>query len=66
MTGTTIEDHYKRYDMVIHLETAALRVPEHYIRYPDAHRPEDIDQAIFLDNLLGELWENHRSRKCLM
>jgi hypothetical protein len=59
MTGTTIEDHYKRYDLVIHLETSAVRVPEHYIRYPYSHRPEDIEQAILLDNLLGELWCGH-------
>ena len=59
MTGTTLEDHYRRYDLVIHLESAAVRVPEAYSRYPRAHRPEDIDQAARLDHLLGELWSEH-------
>jgi nicotinamide riboside kinase len=59
MTGTTLEDHYRRYDLVIHVESAAVRVPEAYVRYPAAHRPEDIAQAALLDRLLGELWGGH-------
>jgi hypothetical protein len=59
MTGTTLEDHYRRYDLVIHLESAAVRVPEGYARYPQAHRPEEIEQAARLDQLLGELWCRH-------
>jgi hypothetical protein len=59
MTGTTLEDHYRRYDLVIHLESTAVRVPEAYVRYPNAHRPEDVEQAAHLDRLLGELWSGH-------
>jgi predicted ATPase len=59
MTGTTLEDHYRRYDLVIHMESAAVRVPEEYVRYPHAHRPEDVQQAAQLDHLLGELWCGH-------
>ena len=59
MTGTTPEDHYRRYDLVVHLESAAMRVPEAYTRYPHAHRPEEIEEAIQLDDLLGELWCGH-------
>ena len=59
MTGTTLEAHYRRYDLVIHMESAAARVPEAYVRYPHAHRPEDIEQAARLDRLLGELWCGH-------
>lgn len=61
MTGTTLEDHYRRYDLVIHMESAAVRVPEAYVRYPHAHRPEDVEQAARLDRLLGELWCGHPS-----
>jgi hypothetical protein len=59
MTGTTLEDHYRRYDLVLHLESAAVRVPDAYIHYPQAHRPEDVEQAVRLDRLLGELWGGH-------
>jgi hypothetical protein len=59
MTGTTLEDHYRRYDLVIHLESAAVRVPEAYVRFPHARRPEDIQQSARLDDLLGELWSSH-------
>ena len=59
MTGTTLEDHYRRYDLVIHLESAAVRAPEACLRYPLAHRPEDIAEAARLDQYLGELWSGH-------
>ena len=59
VTGTTLEDHYRRYDLVIHMESAAVRVPEAYLRYPHAHRPEDVKQAAWLDHLLGGLWCGH-------
>ena len=36
-----------------------MRVPEAYVRYPHAHRPEDIQQAAGLDHLLCELWSGH-------
>ena len=59
MTSTTVEEHYRRYDLVLHLESAAARVPEAYLRYPQAHRPESIAQAARLDELLGDLWSQH-------
>ena len=59
MTRTTLEDHYRRYDLVIHMETAAVRAPDAYVRYPHAHRPEDLGSAIRLDGLLEELWGAH-------
>ena len=59
MTGTTLEDHYRRYDLVIHMESAAVRIPDAYVQYPAAHRPESIAQAAQLDGYLGELWCNH-------
>ncbi len=59
MTGTGIEDHYRRYDFVLHMESAAVRLPQAYSRYPDAHRPESIEQAALLDRYLQELWSGH-------
>ena len=59
MTGTTVEEHYRRYDLVLHLESAAVRAAEGYVRWPEAHRPESIEQAVRLDFLLGGLWSNH-------
>ncbi len=59
MTGSTLQDHYRRYDLVLHLESAAVRLPEAYLRYPLAHRPECAADAARLDELLGELWGNH-------
>jgi len=41
------------------METAARRVPEAYLRYPEAHRPEDLEAAARLDVLLEELWRDH-------
>ena len=59
MTETTLDDHYARYDLAIHMESAAVRIPEAYVKYPHAHRPEDIAQAALLDRCLGELWSGH-------
>ena len=59
MTGTTLEDHYGRYHAVLHLQSAAVHCPEAYLRYPQAHRPETIEEAARLDGLLGEIWSRH-------
>ncbi len=59
MTRTTRAEHYARYVGVLHMESAAVRVPCHYRRYPDAHRPKSITEAARLDALLGELWGDH-------
>jgi predicted ATPase len=59
MTGTTLEDHYRRYHAVLHLQSAAVNSPETYVRYPQEHRPETIEEAARLDGLLGELWSGH-------
>jgi hypothetical protein len=59
MTGTSVEAHYARYAAVIHLESAAVRVPDAYERYPQAHRPETREEAKHLDRILAELWGAH-------
>lgn len=59
MTGTSLEDHYRRYALVIHMESAAVHMPEAYEHYPAAHRSEDIAKALQLDRYLEDLWGNH-------
>jgi predicted ATPase len=58
-TGTRREEHYRRYDAVIHLVTAADGAPEAYQRWPDAHRSETLEEAIRLDRLLQHVWGGH-------
>lgn len=58
-TGPTRAEHYRRYDAVIHLVTAADGVPRQYTRWPQAHRPEEPDEAIRLDRWLEEAWDGH-------
>jgi AAA domain len=60
-TGTRREDHYRRYAAVIHLVTAADGAQEHYARWPEAHRPEHIEDATRLDALLHQVWCDHPS-----
>jgi hypothetical protein len=58
-TDTTRAGHYRRYEAVIHLVTAADGAEAHYQRWPDAHRPETIEQAVCLDRLLEQAWGGH-------
>lgn len=58
-TGTKREEHYRRYTAVIHLVTAADGAAAHYAKWPDAHRPEQIEDAIRLDGLLHQVWRDH-------
>jgi hypothetical protein len=59
LTRTTRAEHYARYATVIHLVTAADGAVEHYRRWPDAHRPEQPEDAIRLDRLLERVWSGH-------
>jgi hypothetical protein len=58
-TGTSLEEHYRRYTAVIHLVTAADGASAHYTRWPQAHRPEEIEDAIRIDQLLHQVWRDH-------
>lgn len=58
-TETTREDHFRRYAAVIHLVTAADGAEEHYTHWPEAHRPERIEDSIRLDALLHKVWRDH-------
>lgn len=48
-----------RYSGVIHIRTAALGAEQHYRRWPDAHRPETIEQSATIDNLCIKAWCVH-------
>lgn len=58
-TGTHIDEHYLRYTAVIHLVTAADGAVQAYARWPDAHRPEEVEEAIRIDRWLQQAWSNH-------
>ncbi len=58
-TSLSLQAHYARYDLVIHLVTAADGVPSEYTRWPHAHRPEEAVEAIQLDRWLEEAWIGH-------
>jgi hypothetical protein len=58
-TGTTREEHYRRYAAVIHLVTAADGAEHAYRRWPEAHRPETTEDSIRIDQLLQQVWSGH-------
>jgi tRNA (Thr-GGU) A37 N-methylase len=58
-TGLSRSEHYHRYAAVIHLVTAADGVPCEYTCWPQAHRPEEPDEAIQLDRWLEQAWGDH-------
>lgn len=58
-TGTCLEDHYRRHTAVMRLVTASDRPSSHCVRWPEAHRPEEIEDAVRLDCLLHEVWRAH-------
>jgi tRNA-Thr(GGU) m(6)t(6)A37 methyltransferase TsaA len=57
--GLGRSEHYQRYTAVIHLVTAAEGVSREYTRWPQAHRPEEPDEAIQLDHWLEHAWKEH-------
>lgn len=58
-TQTTRDEHFQRYFGVIHLQTAAIGAEAHYRRWPDAHRPETLEQAAETDYLCACAWRSH-------
>ncbi len=59
VSGMTREEHLRRYEEVIHLQTTAIGAASHYSRWPDAHRPETVAQAAEIDRLCADAWESH-------
>jgi predicted ATPase len=64
-TETSLDEHLNRYDAVIHVQTAAIGAPEHYRRWPDAHRGESLEEAAELDHLCARAWSGHPCRWCV-
>jgi hypothetical protein len=58
-TKMSREEHYRRYLGVIHLQTAAIGAEGCYRPWPDAHRPETIEQAAEIDWLCDCAWNEH-------
>lgn len=58
-TGIKRDQQYARYAAVLHLVTAADGAPDHYRRWPHAHRAESPEQAVRLDRLLQAAWQAH-------
>lgn len=50
------------YEAVIHLETIALTQPEKYGKHNNESRYTTLDQAIKLDELIKDIWEDHEKR----
>jgi len=48
-----------RYAGIIHLQTAAVDAQAFYHRFPEAHRPETLEEAAEIDRLLGSVWARH-------
>lgn len=59
-TGVSLENiRDSRYDMVIHMVTAANGAPEAYTLSNNKARTEGIQQAIDIDNKIKEVWNGH-------
>lgn len=50
-----------RYDMVIHMVTAANGAPQAYTLSNNKARTESIQQAIEIDNKIKEVWMGHHN-----
>ena len=58
-TGLKRDQYLQRYAGVIHMQTAATGAEAYYRRWPDAHRPETIAQAVETDRLCAHAWGGH-------
>jgi hypothetical protein len=56
-TEMSRDEHLRRYHGVIHLQTAAIGAEAYYRRWPDAHRPETVEQAAEIDRLCARRLE---------
>ena len=60
--GMHVEDFDNRYDLVLHLETAAKGKPEKYITSNNEARKESIKEAIEVDDKTLEAWDGYPNR----
>jgi len=58
------EDHFiDRYDMVVHLVTAADGAEKHYTTTNNAARTETAEEARALDKKIVKCWQKHKHHK---
>ena len=61
-TGVNLEEiRDSRYDMVIHMVTAADGAAAHYTLANNKARSEGIEQAIAIDNKIKQVWNGHHN-----
>ena len=60
--GVSQEEMLNNYQAVVHLETIALAYPDKYGLSNNEHRYTTLDQAIELDQLIKEVWQDHPGR----
>ena len=58
-TGLAPQEHLTRYDVAIHLQTAAVGAEAHYRQHGDVVRSEKHGEAAHIDRIIAELWEGH-------
>ena len=61
LTATRREEYLRRYEGVIHLQTAAIGAKPTTAAWPDAHRPETPAQAAEIDAVCAAAWQAHPS-----
>ena len=61
--GVTIPDLLARYDLVIHLTTAAKGADDHYTSGAGTDRHETPEEAAALDDRILKMWAGHPNRR---
>lgn len=59
------EELGKQYDMVIHMVTVATDIKNKYNTSTNSARFENADEAIDVDNNIGDAWKNHHNLKVI-
>ena len=58
-TGLAPQELLARYDVAIHLQTAAVGAEAHYRQHGDVVRSEKRGEAAHIDRIIAELWQGH-------
>ncbi|MBN1341153.1 MAG: AAA family ATPase [Phycisphaerae bacterium] len=59
LTEMSLDEHVRRYDGVLHLQTSAIGAAAHYVRGAEAGRHESPEEAAVVDSLCAEIAGNH-------
>ena len=62
LTGSTRDDHLRRYDGVLHMQTTAIGAAWDYRAWPDGPRLETPEEAARIDELCLGAWSGHPHR----